>query len=122
MILFVMINFLDDEEEEDYDYVDEDRGYDDEDRGYDDEDRGYVDQLTVSMKDDVYDFEDDDMDVLVNEVEKLFLFSGFLDLSERVLNEGVMKILGVFYKTVEYVLFDENNDVLEYETEGIEEF
>lgn len=115
MILLVMINFLDDEEEEDYDYVDEDRGYDD-------EDRGYVDQLIVSMKDDVYDFEDDDMDVLVNEVEKLFLFSGFLDLSERVLNEGVVKILGVFYKTVEYVLFDENNDVLEYETEGIEEF
>lgn len=104
----VMINSSDDEEEEDYDYVDEDRGH--------------VDQLTASMKDDdVYDSEDDDMDALVNEAEKLLLSSGSLDLSERALNDGVMKTPGVSYKTAEYALSDENNDVSEYETEGTEE-
>lgn len=117
----VMINSSDDEEEEDYDYVDEDRGQDDEDRGHDDEDRGHVDQLTASMKDDVYDSEDDDMDALVNEAEKLLLSSGSLDLSEQALNEGIMKTPGVSYKTAEYALSDENNDVSEYETEGTEE-
>lgn len=117
----VMINSSDDEEEEDYDYVDEDRGHDGEDRGHDDEDRGHVDQLTASMKDDVYDSEDDDMDALVNEAEKLLLSSGSLDLSERALNEDVMKTPGVSYKTAEYALSDENNEVSEYETEGTEE-
>lgn len=73
------------------------------------------------MKDDVYDSEDDDMDALVNEAEKLLLSSGSLDLSERALNEGVMKTPGVSYKTAEYALSDENNDVSEYETEGTEE-
>lgn len=117
----VMVNSSDDEEEEDYDYFDEDRDHYDEDRDHDDEDRGHADQLTASMKDDVYDSEDDDMDALVNEAEKLLLSSGSLDLSERALNEGVMKTPGVSYKTTEYALSDENNDVSEYETEGTEE-
>lgn len=106
----ILLNYSDDEDEEDNDYMDEDN---------DD-----ADHLTASMKEDVYDSEDDDMDALVTEAEKLLLSSGSLDLSERPLNEGKMKTPGVSYKqwlSEERSMSDENTDLSEYETQDTEE-
>ncbi|XP_022313821.2 tyrosine-protein phosphatase non-receptor type 13-like isoform X2 [Crassostrea virginica] len=99
----------DDEDEEDFDDVDEDN----------------ADPMIGSLKEEeVYDSEDDDMDALVNEAEKLLLSSGSLELSERALNEGNLKTPGASYqqwKAEDCSLSDENNDVSEYETQGTEE-
>ena len=99
----------DDEDEEDFDDVDEDN----------------ADPMIGSLKEEeVYDSEDDDMDALVNEAEKLLLSSGSLELSERALNEGNLKTPGASYqqwKAEDHSLSDENNDVSEYETQGTEE-
>jgi hypothetical protein len=106
----ILLNYSDDEDEEDTDYMDEDM---------DD-----ADHLTASMKEDVYDSEDDDMDALVNEAEKLLLSSGSLELSERSLNEGKLKTPGVSYKqwlSEEKPTSDENTDMSEYETQGTED-